>query len=76
MVRLGRVEGNRMTHLRPGSRKLWQRAIGLVRELGRVDETTARAALEATHGDVAKAIERARASRRPLRQSSSGNGPS
>ena len=64
MVRLGRVEGNRMTHLRPGSRKLWLRALGLVRELGRTDEATARAALEAAHGDVAEALAHLRAGRR------------
>jgi N-acetylmuramic acid 6-phosphate etherase len=56
MVRLGRVEGNRMTHLRPGSRKLWRRALRLLRELGGADEATARAALEAAHGDVAEAL--------------------
>ena len=64
MVRLGRVEGNRMTHLRPGSRKLWQRAIHLVRELGRVDEATARAALDASHGDVAEALVELRRARK------------
>jgi N-acetylmuramic acid 6-phosphate etherase len=56
MVRLGRVEGNRMTHLRPGSRKLWLRALAMLQELGRCDEATARAALEASHGDVAAAL--------------------
>jgi N-acetylmuramic acid 6-phosphate etherase len=71
MVRLGRVEGNRMTHLRPGSRKLWRRAIALVQELGRVGESQARALLERTHGDVAEAVREARAL-----QGSSGNGPS
>lgn len=71
MVRLGRVEGNRMTHLRPGSQKLWRRAIALVQELGRVGESQARALLERTHGDVAEAVQEARAL-----QGSSGNGPS
>jgi N-acetylmuramic acid 6-phosphate etherase len=56
MVRLGRVEGNRMTHLRPGSRKLWQRALALLQELAGVDEATARAALERSYGDVAEAL--------------------
>jgi N-acetylmuramic acid 6-phosphate etherase len=56
MVRLGRVEGNRMTHLRPGSRKLWRRALALLQELGRCDADTARAALDAAHGDVAEAL--------------------
>jgi N-acetylmuramic acid 6-phosphate etherase len=60
MVRLGRVEGNRMTHLRPGSQKLWRRAIALVQELGRVGEAQARALLERTHGDVAEAVREAR----------------
>lgn len=56
MVRLGRVEGNRMTHLRPGSRKLWQRALALLQELAGVDESTARDALERSYGDVAEAL--------------------
>jgi N-acetylmuramic acid 6-phosphate etherase len=56
MVRLGRVEGNRMTHLRPGSRKLWQRALALVQELAGVDEASARDALERSYGDVAEAL--------------------
>jgi N-acetylmuramic acid 6-phosphate etherase len=70
MVRLGRVEGNRMTHLRPGSRKLWLRALGMLQELGRCDEATARAALEAAHGDVAAALERVRAARNERRTAS------
>jgi N-acetylmuramic acid 6-phosphate etherase len=56
MVRLGRVEGNRMTHLRPGSRKLWQRALALLQELAGVDETAAREALERSYGNVAEAL--------------------
>jgi len=56
MVRLGRVEGNRMTHLRPGSRKLWQRALALLQELAGADEATARDALERSYGDVAEAL--------------------
>jgi len=64
MVRLGRVEGNRMTHLRPGSRKLWLRALAMLRELGGCDETAARAALEASRGDVAEALATIRATRR------------
>ena len=61
MVRLGRVEGNRMTHLRPGSRKLWQRALALLQELAGADETTARNALERAYGDVAEALATLRA---------------
>jgi len=81
MVRMGRVEKNRMTWLRPGSRKLWQRAVGLVAELGGVDETRARALLERAGGSAAEALRalRARASgaeRQPPSSSSSGKGPS
>jgi N-acetylmuramic acid 6-phosphate etherase len=80
MVRLGRVERNRMTWLRPGSQKLWQRAVRLVAELGGVDEARARALLERAGGSVAEALEALR-SRAPGggRQSSSspsGKGPS
>jgi len=67
MVRLGRVEGNRMTHLRPGSRKLWLRALALLQELGGCDEAAARAALEASHGDVASALDAVRSARRARR---------
>ncbi len=71
MVRLGRVEGNRMTHLRPGSRKLWRRALALLQELSGADESTARDALERAYGDVAEALAMLRAQHRaalPLRR--------
>ncbi len=56
MVRLGRVEGNRMTNLNPASSKLRRRAIGIVAELGGVDETAATALLDAHGGKVADAL--------------------
>jgi N-acetylmuramic acid 6-phosphate etherase len=56
MVRLGRVESNRMTFLKPGSRKLWRRAVALVAELGGVDEARARALLERAGGSAADAL--------------------
>jgi N-acetylmuramic acid 6-phosphate etherase len=71
MVRLGRVERNRMTHLRPGSRKLWERAIGLVADLGGVDPARARALLERSGGSPALALEALRA-----QPSASAKGPS
>jgi N-acetylmuramic acid 6-phosphate etherase len=61
MVRLGRVESNRMTHLRPGSHKLWERAVALVVELGGVDEARAREKLAQTGGKVAEALRALRA---------------
>ena len=60
MVRLGRVEGNRMTNLHPASRKLRARALRMVMELGGVDEPTAARLLEEAHGSCHDAIERAR----------------
>lgn len=63
MVRLGRVEGNRMTNLHPASRKLRRRAVRMVMELGAVDEPEAERLLEAAHGSCHDAIERARARR-------------
>jgi len=75
MVRLGRVESNRMTCLRPGSAKLWQRAVRLVMELGTVEEARAIALLEETEGDVAAALRRLRAGGGD-QSSASGNGPS
>jgi N-acetylmuramic acid 6-phosphate etherase len=65
MVRLGRVEGNRMTHLRAGSRKLELRAVAILAELGDVDETTARGALLAADGDVSAALAVLRKGRGP-----------
>ncbi|HSJ98728.1 MAG TPA: N-acetylmuramic acid 6-phosphate etherase, partial [Myxococcota bacterium] len=80
MVRLGRVERNRMTWLRPGSQKLWQRAVRLVAELGGVDEARARALLERAGGSVAEALEALRAPApgggRQSSSSPSGKGPS
>ena len=67
MVRMGRVEGNRMTHLRPGSRKLWLRALAMLQELGGCDDAAAREALEAAHGDVAVALDAVRSARRNRR---------
>jgi N-acetylmuramic acid 6-phosphate etherase len=61
MVRLGLVEGNRMTHLTAASRKLQERALRLVVELGEVDEARARELLEACGGRAHEAIARARA---------------
>jgi N-acetylmuramic acid 6-phosphate etherase len=60
LVRLGRVEGNRMTHLRPVSEKLRRRARRIVAELGGVDEARAEALLAESGGQVAVALERAR----------------
>ncbi len=63
MVRLGYVEGNRMTHLTAASRKLVRRAEELVMELGGVDAERARELLEASGGRAHAAIERARSER-------------
>jgi N-acetylmuramic acid 6-phosphate etherase len=60
MVQLGRVEGNRMTHLRPVSQKLRRRARRIVCELGGVDESRAEALLRRCGGRVADAIAEAR----------------
>jgi N-acetylmuramic acid 6-phosphate etherase len=79
MVRLGRVESNRMTHLRPGSRKLWRRAVGLVAELGGVDEARAGVLLERAGGSVTRALQALRGgpvAADPQSSSPSGNGPS
>jgi N-acetylmuramic acid 6-phosphate etherase len=66
MVRLGRVEGNRMTNLQPLSRKLRRRALHLVMELGGVDEACAAALLERSGGSVVDAVRAARARRQPI----------
>jgi len=56
MVRLGKVYGNRMVDLQPKSRKLVERGVRLIRELGRVDEQEARRLLKEARGHVKTAI--------------------
>jgi N-acetylmuramic acid 6-phosphate etherase len=60
MVRLGRVEGNRMTNLLPASRKLRNRAVRTLMELAGLDEPGARALLDRCHGSLHDALELAR----------------
>ena len=60
MVKLGRVEGNRMTHMRPVSSKLRRRAVGLVVALACVDEDEARRLLHDHGGCVSDAVAAAR----------------
>ena len=60
MARLGRIHGNRMVDLQPRSRKLHERALRLVEELGRVDRRRARRALDDAGGRVRVAIVMAR----------------
>lgn len=60
MVQLGKVYGNRMVDLRPGSRKLRARARRLVQELGGASEQRARRLLEAAGGQPKVAILMAR----------------
>jgi N-acetylmuramic acid 6-phosphate etherase len=60
MVRLGRVAGNRMVDLKPGSAKLRERAARIVAELGGVDAAAARELL-LRHGSVRAAVAAARA---------------
>ena len=62
MARLGKVYGNRMVDLQPRSRKLEERALRLVMELGRVSRPRARRHL-ATGGSVRVAIVMARTGR-------------
>ena len=60
MVALGKVYGNRMVDLQPKSRKLKQRGIRLIRELGFVGEKEAGRLLKESHGHVKIAIVMAR----------------
>ena len=62
MARLGKVYGNRMVDLQPRSRKLRERALRLVAELGRVSRPRARRLL-AEAGGVRAAIVMARTGR-------------
>jgi len=60
MVRLGKVYGNRMVDLQPRSRKLVERGVRLIREIGRVGEREARRLLKEARGHVKTAIVMAR----------------
>jgi N-acetylmuramic acid 6-phosphate etherase len=61
MLRLGRVEGNVMSDVRPWCDKLVDRAQRNVMALAGVDAATAQAALDKTGGDVRAAVEQLRA---------------
>ena len=56
MMKLGRVQGNLMTHLRPSCGKLRDRAQRLVMELAGANSEAASAALEQNGGDVERAV--------------------
>ncbi len=57
MVRLGRVEGNRMTNLSPANQKLRERALRIVMDLGNVDEAHARELLHDHNGCAEAALQ-------------------
>ncbi len=56
MLKLGRVDGNKMTHLKPSCGKLRDRARRLVMEMSGADEAAAGTALESNGGDVERAV--------------------
>jgi N-acetylmuramic acid 6-phosphate etherase len=60
MTRLGKVYGNRMVDLRMGSRKLQDRAMNLLCDLGGVERNRATLLLGAAGGSVKTAIVMAR----------------
>ncbi|MDJ0788948.1 MAG: N-acetylmuramic acid 6-phosphate etherase [Myxococcota bacterium] len=64
MVKMGRVEGNLMTHLRPGSEKLKRRAERILMNLGGLDHADAVALLEEHGGELGEAMRALRARRR------------
>ena len=56
MLKLGRVQGNKMTHLKASCGKLRDRARRLVMEISGADEMRAGLALEQNGGDVERAV--------------------
>ena len=56
MVQVGKVYGNRMVDLQPKSRKLVERGVRLIRDLGHVREAKARRLLNEARGQVKIAI--------------------
>jgi N-acetylmuramic acid 6-phosphate etherase len=65
MARLGRIHGNRMVDLQPRSRKLRERALRLVEELGGVRRARAAQILDDARGRVRVAIVMARTGASP-----------
>src|SRR5207244_8642896 len=65
MARLGRVYGNRMIDVQPRSRKLRDRALRLIEELGGVSRPRAARALAAARGRVRIAVVTARTGMTP-----------
>ena len=61
MVKLGYVDGNLMSNLRPASGKLRDRAVRIVMSVGEIDRGTALDLLANCDNDVAEATRRARA---------------
>ncbi len=57
MIRLGRVRGNLMTHLKPASRKLERRALRILTALSGATPEDAAAALEAADGNLGEALQ-------------------
>ncbi len=64
MVKLGRVEGNRMTHLSLGSEKLRARALRIAMDLGKFSEERAATLLRECDGDLKAVVARVRAGKR------------
>src|SRR5690349_1911550 len=60
MVKLGKVYGNRMVDLQPKSRKLVERGVRLIRDLGQVRDREARRLFRESRGHVKAAIVMAR----------------
>jgi N-acetylmuramic acid 6-phosphate etherase len=56
MVKLGKVRGNRMTHVTPVSRKLRGRALRMLMELAKIDAGPARELLRRHEGSVEAAL--------------------
>jgi len=63
MVKLGRVEGNRMTHLSLGSEKLRARALRIAMDLGKLTEEEVAELLQECDGDIAAVMERVKKNR-------------
>lgn len=56
LTKLGYVSGNRMSHLRARNSKLHARALRILMAETGIDESAARAALEAANGETSKAL--------------------
>lgn len=57
MIKLGRIEGNKMVHMQLTNQKLFDRGVKMIMEATDIHDTNIAAQLLSTHGSVKKSID-------------------